>query len=244
MKLVIDLGNTFHKLAVFSDDDMIHFESYLKLSTETLASVLKNFTISSSILSSVINHSADLEKQIKSHCHLIVFDHLTQLPITNLYQTPETLGKDRLASVVGVNYLFPAKDVLVIEAGSCIKYDFINARSEYIGGAISPGLKMRFQALHTFTEKLPLVELNNFDSLTGVNTNDSLLSGVINGSIAEIDGIIEMYKKIYPEIQVVLSGGDAEYLVSKLKNKTFAVSNIVLKGLKIILDYNDNQQIH
>jgi type III pantothenate kinase len=160
----------------------------------------------------------------------------------NKYDSPETLGKDRLAAAVAGNHLFPNQNVLVIDAGTCIKYDFINAQAEYLGGAISPGLQMRFNALHIFTEKLPLIELTVFKTLIGKNTTDSLLSGVINGTLSEIDGIIDQYREIYPEIQIVLSGGDAEYLVGKLKKGIFAVSNIVLQGLKIILDYNDKQK--
>jgi len=195
-------------------------------------------------MSSVINHDSELEDFILSHCDFINFNHNTPLPIINKYQTLETLGKDRLASAVAAHQLFPDKDVLVIDAGTCVKFDFINSMAEYLGGSISPGLQMRFRALHSFTEKLPFVELKPFDILIGKTTHESLLSGVINGTLAEIDGIINRYKENYPELQVVLSGGDAEYLVSKLKNRIFALSNIVLNGLKIILDYNDNQKLH
>jgi type III pantothenate kinase len=189
-----------------------------------------------------IYHSPALEEYIKKQSKFIIFDSSTPLPLTNKYQTPETLGKDRLAAAVAAVNMFPHSNVLVIDAGTCIKYDFINAKAEYLGGAISPGLQMRFNALNHFTEKLPLITLSEYDSLIGKNTAESLLSGVINGTLSEIDGIIERYHKIYPEIQIVLSGGDAEYLVSKLKKEIFAVSNIVLNGLKIILDYNDKQK--
>jgi type III pantothenate kinase len=240
MKLVIDLGNTYQKLAVFSDDEMVHFETPDKVSIEVLSKVFEKYSITSAIMSSVINHPQDVENFIRSKCRFILFDHNTNLPVVNRYETPETLGKDRLAAAVGGNHLFPGMNVLVIDAGTCIKYDLINAEKEYLGGAISPGLQMRFYALHTLTEKLPLVGINHDTPLTGRNTTDSLLSGVINGALAEIDGIIDRYKETYSEIQVVLSGGDAEYLVSNLKNEIFAVSSIVLKGLKIILDNNDN----
>lgn len=244
MKLVVDLGNTFQKLAVFSDSDIIHYESPLLLTIEILKHVFERFPISSAILSSVINQDKEIEHFIKSKCRFVIFDHLTPLPLKNNYQTPETLGKDRLAAAVCANNLFPNNDVLVIDAGTCIKFDFVNSQSEYLGGAISPGLHMRFQALNTFTGKLPLIELSDNHPLTGKNTTESILSGVINGILAEINGIIDKYTETYPEIQVVLSGGDAEYLVGKLKNKIFADSSVVLKGLKIILDYNDNQKAY
>ncbi len=242
MKLVLDLGNTSQKLAVFSGEEMVFIEIPELITTNLLLNIFNQFAIDSAIISSVIHHDKEIESVVHARCHCVVLDHNTPLPLVNKYESPETLGKDRLAAVVAGNHLFPHKDVLVIDAGTCIKYDFINSKSEYLGGAISPGLQMKFIALHTFTEKLPLVELNHFNSLVGKNTSESLLSGVVNGSIAEIDGIIDRYSAIYPQIQVVLSGGDAEYLVSKLKNKTFAVSYIVLNGLKIILDYNDNQK--
>jgi type III pantothenate kinase len=242
MKLVIDLGNTFQKLAVFSGEDMIFMEAPEQVTMKLLLCVFNRYTIHSGIISSVIQHEKEIESVVRSRCHCVLLDHNIPLPLLNKYETPETLGKDRLAAAIAGNHMFPNKNVLVIDAGTCIKYDFINAEAEYLGGAISPGLQMRFNALHTFTEKLPLIELTENKLLIGKNTTDSLLSGVINGALAEIDGIIDRYREIYPEIQVVLSGGDAEYLVSKLKNKIFAVSNIVLYGLKIILDYNDKQK--
>jgi type III pantothenate kinase len=242
MKLVIDLGNTFQKLAVFENNDIVHFDAPAEITTSIIADILERFSVSSAIISSVIHHDKMLENYIRSHCILIVFDQYTLIPLINKYHAPESLGRDRLAAAVFGHHLFPQKEVLVIDAGTCIKCDFINAEAEYLGGSISPGLQMRFWALHNFTEKLPLIELSPYMDLIGKNTTESLLSGVINGSIAEIDGIIDRYKETYPEIQVVLSGGDAEYLVSKLKNKIFAVANIVLNGLKIILDYNDKQK--
>jgi len=242
MKLVIDLGNTFQKCAVFSGDEIVYFEAPDQVTMKSLLRIFDFYTINSAILSSVIFHDKEIESIIRSRCRCVILDKNTPLPLLNKYETPETLGNDRLASAVAGYSLFPNQNVLVIDAGTCIKYDFINAQTEYCGGAISPGLQMRFNALHTFTEKLPQIELTDFNSLTGINTTESLLSGVINGTLAEIDGIIDRYREKYPEIQVVLSGGDAEYLVSKLKNKIFAVANIVLTGLKIILDHNDKQK--
>ncbi len=241
MKLIIDLGNTFPKIAVFSGEEIVQLELPTQFETKLLESVFNKFPISSCILSSVIHHQTEIETFLSSKCKLIVFDHTTPIPIKNEYHSPESLGKDRLASAVAAQNLFPTQDVLVIDAGTCIKYDFVNSKAAYLGGAISPGLQMRFSALHTFTDKLPLIELIDYNTLIGKNTQESLLSGVINGTIAEIDGIIDQYRNNFPQIAIVLSGGDADYLVNKLKNKIFAVSNIVLIGLKIILDYNDNQ---
>jgi len=195
VKLIIDLGNTFQKLAVFSGEDMLLMESPEQVTIKLLLSVFKRFTINSAIISSVINHDKEFKSAVKSRCRSLILDHNTPLPLVNKYDSPETLGKDRLAAAVAGNQLFPNQNVLVIDAGTCIKYDFINAQAEYLGGAISPGLQMRFNALHTFTEKLPLIELTEFKSLVGKNTTDSLLSGVINGTLSEIEGVIDRYSE-------------------------------------------------
>ncbi|HOV10597.1 MAG TPA: type III pantothenate kinase [Bacteroidales bacterium] len=241
MKLAIDLGNTYQKAAVFSEDSLIYVEKTENLS-DGIEKIFSSYPIDGAIISSVITNYDKLSDFITTKCPLLFFDELTPIPITNAYATPETLGKDRLASVVAANHMFPGENILVIDAGSCIKYDFIDTSAVYHGGAISPGLTMRFKALHTFTGKLPLIELTEFCQLTGFNTQQSILSGVINGTVAEINGIISQYNSSYPELKVVLSGGDSEYLVNKLKSKIFAVQNIVLYGLKIILDHNDNNK--
>jgi type III pantothenate kinase len=241
VKLIIDIGNTLQKTAVFDRDGLVFFETHTGVNTDILQKVFGQFPINVAILSSVINHPDSLEKLIREHCSLLVFNHQTPIPIKNNYLTPETLGKDRLASVVAAQSLFPNQNVLVIDAGTCFKFDLLNSQGEYIGGAISPGIHMRFLALHTFTGKLPLINVSEFDQLIGKSTEESILSGVINGSVTEIDGIIDKYKEKYPDIVVVFSGGDADYLANKLKNKIFAIQNIVLTGLKLILDYNENQ---
>jgi type III pantothenate kinase len=239
MKLAIDLGNSFQKAAVFSGDSL----EYLENADNLMAGIEKIFniySISSSIISAVVQDFKNLSDFITEKCPLLILDEKTPVPIKNAYLTPETLGKDRLASVVAANNMFPGANVLVIDAGSCIKYDFIDSSAVYHGGAISPGLNMRLKALHTFTGKLPLITLSECSRLTGNNTQQSILSGVVNGVFAEINGIVEQYNNKYPDMNVILSGGDSEYLVNNLKSKIFAVSNIVLLGLKIILDYNDD----
>lgn len=241
MKLIIDIGNTLQKTAVFDKDNMVFFDTQAGANTDVLDTIFQQFQIDSAIVSSVVNHPVELEAKIKAHCSLWVFDHQTPIPVINKYLTPETLGKDRLASVMAAHNVFPNQTVLVIDAGTCFKFDIINSRGEYLGGAISPGMQMRFSALHTFTGKLPLINVSEFDKLIGNTTEESILSGVINGSVTEIDGIIDKYKEKYPDIVVVFSGGDADYLANKLKNKIFAIQNIVLIGLKLILDYNENQ---
>lgn len=239
MKLIIDLGNSRQKAAVFSGDTLL-FQKVSASIYNSLIQIFQEYEIASAIISSVIDDFSDICSFIKSKCPLLILNENTPVPVTNAYLTPETLGQDRLAAVVAASSMFPGENVLVIDAGSCIKYDFIDSSAVYHGGSISPGLNMRLKALHTFTGKLPLISLSESDRLTGGNTQQSILSGVVNGAVAEVNGIIEQYNEKYPGLKVVLSGGDSEYLVNKLKSKIFAITNIVLSGLKIILDYNDD----
>jgi len=162
----------------------------------------------------------------------------TSLPINNLYKTIQTLGKDRIAAVTGGANLFPNNDLLIIDAGTCITFDFINANKDYLGGAISPGINLRFKALHNFTGNLPLIDPKADVNLIGDSTESSILSGVINGVREEVDGIIGRYKSSYPNMKVIFTGGDVKYFDKYVKNNIFAVENLVLKGLKAILNYN------
>jgi len=207
------------------------------ISLLSITSQKKN--ISSVIISSVKEVPVEIINYLKKNYSFIELSALTTIPIINLYKTPETLGKDRLASVVAAYSLYCGENVLVVDAGTCITYDIVNAKGEYYGGSISPGLNMRFKALHTFTGKLPLVSLINFNELIGTDTNKSILSGVINGITAEADAIIERYKKYYSPLKIIICGGDAQFLVDRLKNIIFAVPELVLIGLNEILDYNE-----
>jgi len=171
----------------------------------------------------------------------IFLDHNTPLPIKNEYKSPETLGKDRLAAVIGAATMFPNNSSLVIDAGTCITYDFINFEKEYYGGAISPGLETRFKSLNHFTQALPLIEYkgNSVPEFTGNNTENAILSGVINGFAAEISAFIEHYKSEHNSLNIIISGGHYKYFDKLLKYKTFAAPNLVLTGLKAILDFNE-----
>lgn len=169
---------------------------------------------------------------------VLIFSPALKLPLQNMYKTPETLGNDRISAAVGAHKLYPGKNLLVIDAGTCVKYDFVNASGQYIGGAISPGLRMRLEGLHRFTGRLPLLELEQQEALTGQDTKTSIMSGVVNGCAAEIDGIIGRYRQQYSDLTVILTGGDANFLEGKLKNSIFVSPNIVLLGLNEILNYN------
>jgi len=243
MKLVIDIGNTLSKVAIFDGTDIVELNTTKKISVDYFHNLLENLQ---DIQSSIIAHVADIDIQIinylASNLNLIVLNETTPLPFINKYETPSSLGYDRIAAVAGASGIFPNENVLVIDAGSCITYDFITSAKEYIGGGISPGLKMRFSALNTFTGKLPLINSDPEKSvkLIGTDTKKSILSGVQNGVLHEVDGIIDAYKMLFPGLKIVLSGGDYKYFDKTLKNNIFAIPNIVLRGLNRILDFNES----
>lgn len=238
-KLCLDLGNTRIKAAVFEGNELVFLQTYNKLSSEQLINLVSQQHITHSIISSVRNHPSYfnevLQKESKTFIEL---SHLTPIPIQNNYATPHTLGKDRLAAVVGAITLHPHNPVLVIDAGTCITFDFIDAQHTYQGGSISMGIEMRFRALNTFTDQLPLIERQPIGNLIGNDTRQSILNGVIGGTIAELDGFIGHYCSQYPALIVLITGGDARFFESKLKSKIFARPNLVLLGLNKILDYN------
>jgi type III pantothenate kinase len=240
MKLVLDIGNTKVKAGVFEKKQLIEIISSTVPSVEFIDGICrKNKGIASVILSSVREVPFAVIDLLKKNYYFIEFSDTTPVPVTNLYRSPTTLGKDRLAGVVAAGSLYPNENVLVIDAGTCITYDFINAAGEYNGGSISPGFSMRFKALHTFTGQLPLVSLENYYDLIGTDTETSILSGVVNGLTAEADAIINLYKKLYNPIRTVICGGDMKFLADRLKNSIFAVSELVLIGLNEILDHNE-----
>ena len=239
MKIIIDAGNTFVKAGVFENKNIFETFRTKSLSVPFLEQILKKHPhISNVLLSSVLEISEDIKIFLRKFKNYVIFDSSTKIPVINKYKTPETLGNDRLAGVVGAFAKFPGENILVIDAGSCLTFDFINGKGEYTGGSISPGLNMRFNALHTFTGKLPLVSLSEHCELTGTDTQSSILSGVINGLVFETDEVIIQYQKKYPSLKVLVCGGDGSFLADRLKSSIFAIPELVLIGLNEILDYN------
>lgn len=234
--MIIDQGNSSSKVSVFEGDDIILSQRYEKLNISDLEGIKKAQGWESAILSSVVGEDAILNEWLKSNSNEFVqLDHTTPLPIGNLYKTPNTLGKDRIAVCVGANYLQPNQNLLVIDAGTAITYDIVNAENNYVGGNISLGLDMRFKALNTFTKKLPIISKEEEVPLTGRETKEAILSGVTNGLTYEIDGFIDAYKAIYPKLLVFLTGGNAKYFEKRIKNRTFVVQNLLSIGLNRIL---------
>ncbi|MBN1651984.1 MAG: type III pantothenate kinase [Bacteroidales bacterium] len=242
LRLILDFGNTLFKAAVFDQQKLIHKFFGDQLQVEDLVRVKNDFPkLNKVIYSSVIDLDSKLKDFLYNEFNTIELTHKTQLPIQNKYQTPETLGKDRLAAAVGAAQLYPDKNLLIIDAGSSITYEIVTG-NVYLGGAISPGIAMRFKALHQFTGKLPLVNAPSKQvEFLGVNTEEAILSGVMHGIFMEVDGIISHYKKIYPDLFVIITGGDLKHFDKNLKNNIFAAENLVLQGLNFILEYNDNK---
>ena len=238
--LIIDVGNTLVKLAVFENHTLAFKKSCVK---EDFLSVLEEVSnkysdINDVIVSSVGNFSDGELSELKKSYKVFVLTHKDPIPFKNNYASPETLGVDRIALVSAATSQFFNKNVLVIDAGTCITYDFINSENEYLGGAISPGIKMRYKSLNSFTEKLPLLEPKNTNKYIGDSTESSIHIGVTQGVVSEMEGFISLYKENYKELTIILTGGDANYLLDSLKNDIFATSNFLLEGLNYILEYN------
>lgn len=240
MNLIVDVGNTLIKLAVFNSNELIYkdsFERHLLLERiSELNNTLPN--ISHCIISAVGRTTETQLEFLQKKYKVISLTHDTKVPFLNEYATQETLGVDRIALVSAAAVDYPERDVLVIDAGSCITYDFLSAENTYSGGAISPGLEMRYKAVHHFTDKLPLLKPQNSVSLVGDSTLNAIHSGVFNGMVYELDGFISSYKEKYPDLTVILTGGDAHLLRVSLKNDIFANSNFLLEGLHYILELN------
>ena len=182
MDLVIDIGNTLQKVAVFSEEGvLLDLYSEKKLSITFLENLFRQYSIKRAIVSSVREDDHLVLRWLEEKTQLLRFSAACRLPIRLKYATPETLGTDRIANAVGANTLYPNRNVLSIMAGTCLVADFVNEKGEYLGGSIAPGVRMRFQALSQFTARLPLVEPENIDFFVGDNTHNSILSGVMNG---------------------------------------------------------------
>ena len=186
--------------------------------------------------SAVIKVKPDVLSVLKGIGNIVTFNE--KLPIRNKYKTPDTLGNDRLANAIAANFLFPEHNVLVIDAGTCVKYDFVSAKGEYLGGSISPGLDMRFKAMHEFTGKLPLVKYGKSKSLIGNTTLTAMQTGVVIGMTEEMKGFVKRYQAQYKNLKIILTGGDSQRFVNDLNLSIFAASDLVNIGLNEIIRFN------
>lgn len=246
LNAAIDLGNTFAKIGFFENDILL--EARYKIPVEELMDKLKYELPEQAILASTgLDTQPYADFLQKEGVRVVQLTPTLPLPISKEYDTPQTLGADRLAAAAGAKALFPVDSCLVIDMGTCITYDWVSADGIFQGGIISPGLRMRFRAMHTFTKRLPLIDItaesfSGFPALVGKSTHTAMQSGAFNGLLAELQGIIERYSQERGECRVLLCGGDAPLFENSLKNRIFAAPNLVLAGLNRILQYNINLQ--
>ena len=240
MNLIIDVGNSLMKLAVFSDGKL-----QTKVTSEKnnflniLQDIINEYTgLKQCIVSSVGSFSEEELRVLKQNVPVLVLSHQLKLPFNNEYATPTTLGVDRIALVSAAARQYPNENVLVIDAGSCITYDFLTSENKYLGGAIAPGIEMRYKAMHHFTANLPLLKAEAPEKLIGDSTNYSMHIGVFQGVISELEGFIDRYIENFSHLTVILTGGDAHFLRDSIKNDIFANSNFLLEGLNYILEIN------
>ena len=195
--------------------------------------------LSRAILSTVKPNDEELNRYLSGNFDFFIeLDHQTELPIESLYETPDTLGKDRLAAAIGANELFPDQNLLVIDAGTAITYDLVSEKNQFIGGNISPGLEMRFKALNHFTGKLPLIGYSDEFQPIGRNTTDAIRAGVQNGILYEMAQTIDLFNRNYRNLQIIMTGGDSNFFDKKLNYSIFVHFNLTLIGLNRILEHN------
>lgn len=239
--LIIDWGNTRVKVAVFVNGALVKQGVADLITPQWLSEFAPNFSVMKVLLCSVSAKSSEMETFLAENTRgFLKLSHQTPLPINLAYDTPETLGYDRLANAIAAYKLSTEEYALAIDVGTCLKFDLVHQRKGYLGGAISPGLQMRYNALHRDTSALPLESYSEMVKLVGKTTRESIHSGVINGMLAEIDGVIQRYQDNFNPLAVFLTGGDAQIFEKELKNHIFANSFLTLFGLNDILEYNQN----
>jgi len=241
MNLVIDIGNTRTKFSVFNRGEVLITVPVDEFKPEHIG-ILQNEhpDLKKVILSAVKDYSPELKTALQHHFErFIELDTDTLLPIENLYKTPETLGKDRIAAAVGGVDLYPETNLLIIDAGTAITYDIVNSKGQFLGGNISPGIDMRFKALHHFTDKLPMVKQQPLNKLFGTTTEEAIIAGIQNGVVFEVDRAIDTFKEFYKNLKVIITGGNANFFDNKLKNSFFVHFNLIAMGLNRILEYNE-----
>jgi type III pantothenate kinase len=236
MNVVVDSGNTYAKVGWFSGEDLVEYQTGLDLA-QTVAAIRAR-PLQHLIFSSVSRPVDEFRRALQPSVPLLDLKGTTPLPLAIHYGTPHTLGADRIAAAVGAAGLFPGEDLIVIDMGTCITYDLVDRHRGFEGGLISPGFRMRFRAMHTFTERLPLVEPEGFPELVGKSTHHAMQSGVVYGLLGELHEIIAGYRQKYPAARVVMCGGDVPFFESRLKPTIFAVPELVLIGLNRILLHN------
>lgn len=242
MNICIDQGNSRTKVALFdAEGKVVKNFVYKSFSSADAERLFRLYPISDSIISSVVNLESSMVNTLnRLSRRFVLFDHETPVPIQNDYDSPATLGHDRLAAAVGANYLLPDENLLIIDAGSAITYDFLTADGHFVGGNIAPGIKMRLSVLRQMTKKLPQVETeeNELIPLFGKNTRDAIAAGVIRGIVFEVKGYMRTVSEKVPHFETILTGGNAPYIINNVQTPVRMERNLVLIGLNRILEYN------
>ncbi|CAM3831722.1 type III pantothenate kinase [Flavobacterium cucumis] len=239
MLITIDVGNSRIKVAVFEQNTLIELFVFETNDAEKkFKKILKKYpNATHSTISSVGKINFEVFDYLKTNTNLQIVSHETKFPFTNLYNTPKTLGIDRMVVAAGAVLQYPSQNRLIIDAGTCITYDFVDKKDQYLGGAISPGVKIRYNSLHEYTAKLPLLEKKNIENFIGDSTENAIHSGIINGICYEIDGFISQYLLKNQDLTIILTGGDADFLAKRLKSTIFANSNFLLESLNLLSIY-------
>lgn len=239
MILAVDVGNTRIKGAVFEDSILLNVFVFKREDIQkSIQNILKSHKkITHLVVASVSNIEKETFIDFDKSVTIYYVSHKDSFPFVNCYETPQTLGIDRLVLATGATLQFPNQNRLVIDAGTCVTYDFIDENNNYLGGAISPGLRLRYEVLHNYTAKLPLLNIEKPKKIIGKSTTESIHSGVVNGLLNEIDGCINQYKAQYSNFIIILTGGDTDFLAKQLKNTIFANSNFLLESLNQTFQY-------
>ncbi|MBD3583127.1 type III pantothenate kinase [Flavobacterium selenitireducens] len=244
MVLTIDIGNTRTKGAVYEYDAMVDYF----VTTETqwqkkVSEILEKYPKIEDLVVASVGKTQEAAVEIfRGRVKIHFISHENRFPFVNKYATPHTLGIDRMVLAAGSVLKFPKQNRLVIDAGTCITYDYTDADDQYLGGAISPGIKLRYEALHSYTARLPLLQKEIPDDAIGDSTASAIHSGVVNGAVNEIDGFIDNCRKRWPNFIIILTGGDSEFLAKQLKNTIFANSNFLLESLHLIFQFGLDDQ--
>lgn len=241
MNLTIDQGNSSAKVSVFNGNAIVAVARFDLLSISALERIIKVYDVKAAAYSSVRKPDARIMDLLRHKVkNFIYLDENTPLPVSIDYDTPHTLGHDRIAAAVGAATYAPGQNVLIVDAGTAVTLDIVTADCRFLGGNISPGLHMRFEALHNYTSRLPLVDYKGEVPLIGHNTVTAIRAGVVGGLVSEIDSYIDKIKAEMGDLTVIFTGGDCKFLASRVSHRVKVVDNLLSIGLNRILSYNEN----
>lgn len=243
MNLIVDIGNTLVKLAVFDGGRIVAQRCVERLHPSMLGELLEGRRAAKAVVASTRGEADDVIETVRPYAdYLLEFTSQTPVPVANAYHTPETLGRDRLAAAVGATVLYPGRNVLIVDFGTAVTIDLVTADNTFRGGCISPGMKTRFRALHDYTACLPLCGPTESGKLQGLTTEEAIRLGVMNSLTFEIEGYMARMEKKIDDLCVIFTGGDAKYFAKRIKNTIFANCNLVFCGLDRILEYNASEE--